>query len=445
MSIPSGDEPLAHSCESEHMAIFSVSDNIYPDGSPDVFGRYHLNNGDTIFNPQERSDERESIYLQEYLKSISYILPAELTAFDALSITELNEGYKPNVATYWNPPRLNPGQTVPTRMIVTSPNVCWMPYISLLPRDVRARADGRFGLADFTVCPQWWIDSHWHLPFVRARPPASTIKSHALSFCWWDVDEIHFFPVEGSAYDGLGTLQPSVAENLRTEAKKLRELCGKVTQQRDQGRLSYLVNKLNDASIQLKFCNFTMRDLVYRVAGFQRLYLEALAMYEWHMKWSLRCNDPTGKIYEVDETIMGVITDKAECAMLLFRIGIPVWYVRPPADIPNNIIIRNFVAPGSPLTPTLRDQNPYGFERGEFVSRDYRQPFPPVHRDISPRSFEYVTGCQSWKEGQLGAIEPQPIVKLPPSGLAVVESFVGPSHTQSSQTRTIPGMCFCLF
>ena len=325
-------------------------------------------------------------------------------------------------------------------MIVTSPNVSWMPYISLLPRDVRARADGRFGLADFTVCPQWWIDSYWHLPFVRARPPAATIKGHALSFCWWDVNKSHFVPAEGSAYEGLGTLRQDIAENLRTEAKNLRALCGKVTQQREAGRLSFLVNKLVDASIQLKFCNFTMRDLVYRVAGFQRLYLETLAMFEWHMKWSLRCNDPSGKIYEVDESTMGVITDSSECVTLLFRIGVPVWYVRTPADVPNKIIIRQLLTPGSHLTPTLRGQNFSEFDSREFVSHDYRQPFPTILRDISPRSLEYVTACQFWKEGLLGAIEPQPIVKPPPSGLAVVESFAGPSRTQSSQTRTIPCM-----
>jgi len=104
-------------------------------------------------------------------------------------------------------PYLQPGQTIPNRMIVTSPNAHWMPFISLRLQAVRAREDSRFAWADFTGCPQWFIDTHWHLPFVRLRPPEAKIKDHELSFCWWQLGENHFMEAKGSTYRDLGTLR----------------------------------------------------------------------------------------------------------------------------------------------------------------------------------------------------------------------------------------------
>ena len=222
---------------------------------------------------------------------------------------------------------MQPGQTIPNRMIVTSPNADWMPFISLRPRAVRAREDGRFAWADFTVCPQWFIDTHWHLPFVRSRPPEAKIKDHELGFCWWQLGENHFVEAKGSAYRDLGTLRGDIAEFLRGEAKKLHLACRDIKQAKDFGRLFYLANKTVDAALQLKFCSFTKRDLIYRISAFQRVYLETLAMYDWHTKWAFRLNDSTGKIYEIDEKIMGAITDSPDCIAMLYRAGVPGWYV----------------------------------------------------------------------------------------------------------------------
>ena len=76
-----------------------------------------------------------------------------------------------------------------------------------------------------------------------------------------------------------------------------------------------------------QICSFTKRDLIYRISAFQRVYLETLAMYDWHTKWAFRLNDNTGKIYEIDETVMGAITDGPNCIAMLYRAGVPGWYV----------------------------------------------------------------------------------------------------------------------
>ena len=114
-----------------------------------------------------------------------------------------------------------------------------------------------------------------------------------------------------------------------------------------------LSNKTVDATLQLKFSLFSKRDLVYRIAGFQRVYLETLAMFDWHTKWAFRLNEPSGKIYEVDESIMGAITDNPECIAVLYRVGAPGWYVHPLANLSPKMIIRQIIAPGWEKMPVV--------------------------------------------------------------------------------------------
>jgi len=239
-------------------------------------------------------------------------------AYDALAIAGLNKAYTPYQKTEIAQPYLQPGQTIPNRMIVTSPNADWMPFISLRLQAVHAREDGRFAWADFTVCPQWFIDTHWHLPFIRSHPPKAKIKDHELGFCWWQLGENHFMEAKGSAYHDLGTLRRDIAEFLRGEAKKLHLACQDIKQVKDLGCLFYLANKTVDAALQLKVCSFTKCDLIYCISGFQRVYLETLTMYDWHTKWAFQLNNSTSKIYEIDETIMGAITDSPNCIAMLY-------------------------------------------------------------------------------------------------------------------------------
>ena len=323
---------------------------------------------------------------------------------------------------------MQPGQTIPNRMIVTSPNADWMPFISLRPRAVRAREDGRFAWADFTVCPQWFIDNHWHLPFVRSRPPEAKIKDHELGFCWWQLGENHFVEAKGSAYRDLGTLRGDIAEFLRGEAKKLHLACRDIKQAKDFGRLFYLANKTVDTALQLKFCSFTKRDLIYCISTFQRVYLETLAMYDWHTKWAFWLNDSTGKIYEIDEKIMGAITDSPDCIAMLYRAGVPGWYVRPPSSIPHDMTIRYIVAPGWEKMPTARGRRSSECDPREFTDKDYPgMPFPTVVTAF-PRSGDYVMACQSWHEGHFGLTDAQVVAKEAPSGVATVESFPSPGR-----------------
>lgn len=344
-------------------------------GNPDVFGRCHRKNGDTIFNSYERD--------------------GELSEFDALAITELNEAYIPPQQTSIAPLYLPPGQTIPNRMVVTSPNANWMPFISLRPRAVRAREVLLGQTLQCALSGSSKASGIFHLSDrVRQRPQSSTTSSVFVGGSWERIILCHV-EAKGSAYRNLGTLRGDIADFLRGEAKKLHVACRDVKQLKDFGRLFYLANKTADTAFQLKFCSFTRRDLIYHISGFQRLYLETLAMYDWHTKWAFRLNDGTGKIYEIDKTIMGAITDSSDCIAMLYRVGAPGWYVRPPSNVPKDMTIRHIVAPGCEEMPTVRGRPANEYDRRAFTYKDFSgMPFLTVVT-ACPRSSDYVAACQN--------------------------------------------------
>ncbi|EDR14715.1 uncharacterized protein LACBIDRAFT_321955 [Laccaria bicolor S238N-H82] len=180
-------------------------------------------------------------------------------------------------------------------------------------------------------------------------------------------------------------------------------------------------------------------DLVYRIAGFQRVYLETLTMFDLHTKWAFHLNEPTGKIHKVDESIMGAITDSTECIAMLYRVGAPGWCVRPPANLSTNMIIRMIVPPGWEKMPVIRGRLPNDVDPREFTYKEYPgTPYPTIIT-ACPRSGEYVSACQNWREGHFGIIDPQPVVMHAVSGMAVVESFTGSQQPNVTLTNGSSG------
>ena len=333
------------------------------------------------------------------------------------------------------------GQLVPRRGVVTSPNVSWLPYITVAPLPVRARANGRFAHADFTICPQWWFTKTAHLTFVLRRPLEEDINKHPLYWLWWDVQPRHFKPVEGSAFHDLGTLDEKIANVMRSEAKKLHSQVAEIACTKDPkicGGLFFVANRMRDASGRLSLTSFYYRDLVWHVASFQRLYMETLAMVNWFKIWESRLLEANRQVYPVDESVMGAITDSLETAETLFRIGAPVWLVRTPAEIPPRINILNVRPPTPKSFATIRDRRSFEVDPRELCLDDYpERPFPTI-TTASPRSTLYIQSCQAHFEGFLGPEDPKPVVTESQSGSLSVESGTGPSRTDREVHRGSP-------
>lgn len=263
--------------------------------------------------------------------------------------------------------------------------------VKLTPEHVRARKDGRFGTVDFTLWPQWFYPEHPHLPYVLRRPEESDLREHPLNFLWWDVQERHLEPEPGQLFAGLGKLKSSISGRLWEEAHKLREDAQECNMQRNgrncQG-MNMRTNHLVDISINLKYGVHYFRDLVLKVAAFQRLYLEVRASIDNFKIWVHHGSRLTDQPLEVNQGIMGAITDQAEVVQTFWRLGVPVWYVRHPCTVPKDI---NIVCE---VRPTLPDPK---FVRLEDWPDD---PFPTIMKAAIP-SAARLMACQSSLPGTL--------------------------------------------
>lgn len=246
----------------------------------------------------------------------------------------------------------------PQHFIVTSPNMDTIPDISKGRISVQVHADGRFGLDDFMLCPQWYFEETYYLPYIRRRP--ENLLHHDLAMIWYDLKKSDFVWERGGIISDLGRIRPDLANEFislrKSLATKIKVL---ETDPRfsaiERRELMYAKQAMTFASIILQCAPQTFELTLLTVTGFQRHFLEALACYDYLTTYrDMDCsdipdhNDPIG----ADTSIMGTFMASLELAEIMYRKRVPVWLVRPPSLLPSSISIVSIVSP----TP-LKDFN----------------------------------------------------------------------------------------
>lgn len=98
------------------------------------------------------------------------------------------------------------------------------------------------------------------------------------------------------------------------------------------------------------------------LACLQHVTLELYAWSQWLDKWVYRfeCID---NLYDVDPTIMGAFTGDLDLAATLYRVGMPIWLIRPYGEHVLNCIDRFIVPLGESSSQTLpiRDSQDFFF------------------------------------------------------------------------------------
>lgn len=313
------------------------------DGAIDCYGRERDDNGQAIFREHRRQSGGNWLYLSLSAYTHNF---KEDNGGDALAITELFQGYVPSELQSVGP--LPDGRERPTYFIVTSPNMQWIPHIKYGSRHVAAQIDGRFYTEDFTLWPQWYFESTPHLPFIRTKP--DSLESHTLAQIWWNMTEADFVPEEGSLFDGIGRLRSSIGAELKQLYNKLETKANKfATTVHNLVCMPMFIamRSTKSAGVVLRTSPATFREVLFTVTAFQRSFLEALAHLDHIKKFVPRAADVATK-HDVDDTIMGAITDKIQVADMFYNIGVPVWLMRPPSLVPRDINISSQVFTRSP-------------------------------------------------------------------------------------------------
>ncbi|KII82976.1 hypothetical protein PLICRDRAFT_180852 [Plicaturopsis crispa FD-325 SS-3] len=210
-------------------------------------------------------------------------------------------------------------------MVITSPNVDYVPYLTLGRSRLIQRADGRFGPQDFTLMPQKFSIKYPHSGLIPRLP---LDRDHRAAPLWLTPGREQFIVCAGTAFNDVGNLCQEWVGKVEPLVKELSDGVAKyeASNPRDYVLAGALTN-LKQTMSRLKFNPYTGRDLINDYAYMCRCALDVHA----HLKFLLHYqhlmvagNDPA----PVVPSALGAWTDDPEVVQFLVATGIPVWFVR---------------------------------------------------------------------------------------------------------------------
>ncbi|KII90300.1 hypothetical protein PLICRDRAFT_175064 [Plicaturopsis crispa FD-325 SS-3] len=210
-------------------------------------------------------------------------------------------------------------------MVITSPNVDYIPYLTLGRSRLIQRADGRFGPQDFTLLPQKFSMKYPHSGLIPRMPPNC---DHRATPLWLTPGRNQFVVCHGSAFKDVGNLCEEWVGKVEPLVKELSEGVAnyEATHPRDYVLAGALTNMKQTLS-RLKFNPYTGRDLINDYAYLSRCALDVHAHLKFlrhYQHLMVASNDPAPVI----PSAIGAWTDDPEVVQFLVATGIPVWFVR---------------------------------------------------------------------------------------------------------------------
>ncbi|KAJ3566665.1 hypothetical protein NP233_g6856 [Leucocoprinus birnbaumii] len=315
--------------------------------------------GHLILYPRQRSDS------------------SGLQATDAKLIAELRSRY----LTAQN--KVTPESGGPAEyLVITTPNADWLPEVQVGQQCLTIHEDGRWGPQDYGQWPQWFFDGQDHFAYILRKPSPGALLTHPFRLVWWNMSQDEFV-FEGSSE--IGQLLPSHAKELhdiRVKLMKEVEAC------RCESGADY--NRLQKAAWMMRNCTSTLmytpqayQDVLFILTSAQRAILETRALLDKINKWDKL--PASEQIRPTDHSILGCVTDRIPLAYEMYAKGVPVWLVRPPSQISEDLTILAEAATTTPVkfginTTILR--NAPAFYRGPLARN--------IHESI-----------QNWQPGSL--------------------------------------------
>ncbi|KAH9485337.1 hypothetical protein JR316_0002245 [Psilocybe cubensis] len=234
-----------------------------------------------------------------------YKLPYKIPSLDTSSFTGLDANKHP----------------YPSSFFVTSPNMYKIPDITEDSEDVTIRTDGRYGYGDFTLCPQWYFQGTYYLPYVSRKP--SLLSDCPYAVMWYNLKETDFIHNQTSIVSGIGRIRSDLLEKLISARKQLTAKARELDSdprftyvQLSELRYSLQLLLFSTVALQCAPQNYTMTLLTF--TGCQRHYLEALACYDFLMKYrDMEINESVKEV-PVNDRLMGCLTTSVEIATEMY-------------------------------------------------------------------------------------------------------------------------------
>lgn len=204
----------------------------------------------------------------------------------------------------------------------------------------RMRRGNNFAKDDPLYCPQPYHPSIGHLSVI---PYPSGSPDNPLRWAWYQPSPNDFEVVNSPGLMGVVCLAPYLELELAVMCSSLRKAISKLPDEqkcdswlvRGRDRLHKHLERISRPGAQ--------KIVALELAYLQRVFLETYGRWQWFEKWVPRLKD-VNSFHETDPNVMGAFTEELDDVADLFRIGIPVWLVRPLEQQPT-VRIDQFVLP----------------------------------------------------------------------------------------------------
>ena len=242
-------------------------------------------------------------------------------------------------------------------LLISSPNADWMPWLRSSDAPVYLRADGTFGEDDPICWPQKHHPNAPHLPFIPLTDPGAHSLIHTFR-SGLRKDHVTF---ADDLDDGLRvcTLSEDFIRGLRRQVehfiKDVQEFLS--NQEKPHLRLEGLSQFLEITLAKMSRLRDTLPQLRLTFGLASRFYLEARGYLKYHAVLKA-----TGKT-TVDPNLVGVWVEDAHVCAEYHRMGVPVWYIREPYQLPTTA--DKFVRSCEPRSYALRPLWPPGCFRDD--------------------------------------------------------------------------------
>ena len=193
-------------------------------------------------------------------------------------------------------------------------------------REVRIRANFRYGDDDPTQWPQPYLADHPHLGAIPRKPDS---PDDTLSLMWWEPSSSDFVLCRNSLVTGLGKLQNTRIRALEKMSQELRKRVAeyKATSKKPHHAVLALDKAMHHACIRLDVLPSSEMEMRFGVAEFQRYYLELVAALDYLEVFQPRMIG-TMPAPDTVEKRVGIFTTTPRIAEEFFSAGLPVWLVQ---------------------------------------------------------------------------------------------------------------------
>ncbi|KAJ3711963.1 hypothetical protein C8R42DRAFT_728282 [Lentinula raphanica] len=267
-------------------------------------------------------------------------------------------------------------------IVVTTPNASVI-YAPITPHcQTRMRRTFNFAKDDPIYWPQPFHLAVGHLAVV---PCPSNDFDHPLRYAWYQLQDSDFQQIDREGVDGLVGLAVWIGTELRLLCSRLLDSIRNVDEER---RADLFLSRGRD-QMRKYMERLTMTGSRFRVSlvfsCLQRVYLETYARWQWLTQWYPRLCDVDAS-FRVDDSVMGAFTGDLSAAADLFRIGCPVWLVRPYTELVN-IRIDHHV---DPLDETADYTLPIRNSNDHVDVRDASPPHQLIYTGLPGRFTRYA-------------------------------------------------------